>query len=971
MFLVISLLVTSQVDAQEFSHLYQDYSLSREQKIKEGLFYSVVSEDNLITQDLIDEIGSNRLELIAQLKLKQPELTQELKSFDNGLKKDQEVQDILNHLIQELSINGVVPDNNSIERYSKSIGLNTEVANSLQFYIGYEYFKQKQFKEAKKLFQKINNDKSLESSYALFYNGLISLIEHDFTEAHKLLLKIKNQSALASHLPYYLSSSLYGMEKYDELIKYYSPRQKDRSLFNVKGIVELIALANYHNNDFTSSLQSIAQLNTNSIKPIFVELNAIMNNSLGNYNETIRILDKVNYSTLTNRLKFEKAFALGMNGTLSESNQIFNDLINTSIPIDIIYYNLSINYAKLNDVEQSINYANKVQDQKFQKGIRNIINTQISQVSNPLLIAQLSQKSLLSNESKEKLLKSLFNNGLSAYKAGNTKEYESVVSTLIDIAPNSQEYLSLTIISAIDNISRDDSKANLIELEIASKKLEKINSNISILIDANYHLGYYYFRQKKSSIALGYFTEAYEILKKQESLDTDLKSIQSDMIARMGDSYLINEDYERALISYNDIIINNQDKKDYAIYQSALINQIKGNHYDQIILLEELITSYPNSDYKFQAILKIAKSYFSLGQYDKSKFYYNNLLEQSQEIKYRDIANLQLGLINVNAGDYDKAELFYLKIINTSDNVEYVELATSSLKEIYSDYSVNTDALIEMVSNDSKESPEDVLFNFSKTKYIEKEYGVALEEFEKLNKNYPKHSFRLEVDYYILKIKKDLSKINNQDIVQYILQYDNSPYIKELQQLLYDQLLIGNNQIEIINYYEKEWFSSIDNATYTYLKSKIELNQLNKVDKKIIELSKANYNTERLSKLTMSLFYAHASDKEWKNALSIIGNNKFKHLFISNPKSIYHIALAEFNLDNTTKTISYITDNYQQLIEDIAWLTKSVILLSDAYFMNGEKELAIASLEGLLQSEISIPKQLRSQAQERLDNLNL
>ena len=94
-------------------------------------------------------------------------------------------------------------------------------------------------------------------------------------------------------------------------------------------------------------------------------------------------------------------------------------------------------------------------------------------------------------------------------------------------------------------------------------------------------------------------------------------------------------------------------------------------------------------------------------------------------------------------------------------------------------------------------------------------------------------------------------------------------------------------------------------------------------------------------------------------------------MWTGNPKAIYIVALSQFNQDQLQPSITTITDNYSTLISNPSWFAKATILLSDNYYLLGEKTNASAALEAMLDSDMSIPSNLIAQAKERLNEINL
>ncbi len=62
-----------------------------------------------------------------------------------------------------------------------------------------------------------------------------------------------------------------------------------------------------------------------------------------------------------------------------------------------------------------------------------------------------------------------------------------------------------------------------------------------------------------------------------------------------------------------------------------------------------------------------------------------------------------------------------------------------------------------------------------------------------------------------------------------------------------------------------------------------------------------------------------------------------------------------------------ITASYNELLNDPAWLAKSIILLADIYTLKGDKDSAIAALQALIETKSEVPSSLINMAKNRLD----
>ncbi len=953
---------------QSVSELKHSFKLDDSEIVKERLFHSLSDQETYSSQDLVERIHFNRNLLISKIYLDRPELAYDIQNFDNGLKKDKIVSKLIHNLVKKESVNEVLPNGLTLNEYVGNIGADKAYSSALSFYVGYEAFKNKNLNEALTHFKKAVNSSGVEREYAYYYSGLIYFLNNQFEESRKQLLQVRPTEYLSNHMPYYLSASLFAQKKYKEVIRHYSPRIKEKNLFNHEGLAKVIALSYYHNDDFKSSLEAIAKFDFKD-DPLFVELFAIMNNTLGHYNKTIKLTDKVGLTKLSDRAKFEKAIALGVVGDYEESNYIFNELSTTNINQDLLWLNIATNYARQGNIELSLVNANKIKNEIYKKKSQGLINNQIADLSNLELISELVNKQLLTNQTKSELSQTLYNLGINEISTSESDQSLNSISELLrKIAPESIEIVSLDIIRILSELSIAKNRDNINKLELLTRRMKRINPGHALLIDSYYILGYHYYHIKQTSIALGYFNQANEIIQKESS--GSHKLIHQDLMARIGDSYLLLENYSQALEIYQLMSSERYANADYALNQEALIHQIKGQNYDQIVVLEDLIRGFPNSIYLSSATDKAAKAYFNLGQFDNSKRHYLSLLKASKDQNIVDNALLQLGLINVNAGDYNQAEEYYKLLLQSSSDEEIKDIAKNSLREIYSDYKINSDALVKLASLDNDVNAEELLFSFAKNKFLDGEYDIAEAELNKHTSAFPESMYSAEISYYLMSIRKSKGEISFQEYKKYLDKYPTSAHFKEVATLLYDELVKNKNFEELIETNNLKWFEEIENSGYHIISAYTSLKRIDQ-SLKYFKKVESTLTTDQKRELITKVYYQLASEEKWREVLSLSEKDTWNKYIDHNPKTIFFNSLALFNTNKIEDCITSITDNYELLIEDIAWLTKGVILLSDAYFINGDKTMAIASLEGLLDSDIVIPTQLKEEAQKRLNTLNL
>ena len=107
--------------------------------------------------------------------------------------------------------------------------------------------------------------------------------------------------------------------------------------------------------------------------------------------------------------------------------------------------------------------------------------------------------------------------------------------------------------------------------------------------------------------------------------------------------------------------------------------------------------------------------------------------------------------------------------------------------------------------------------------------------------------------------------------------------------------------------------------------------------------------------------------KQWNLISELDANPKIAALIDSSPKLLYTRSLALMNQTKLDKASTSITESYNVLLDNPAWLAKSIILLSDIYILQDDKDSAIAALQALIETKSEVPPSLIDMAKNRLE----
>jgi len=204
---------------------------------------------------------------------------------------------------------------------------------------------------------------------------------------------------------------------------------------------------------------------------------------------------------------------------------------------------------------------------------------------------------------------------------------------------------------------------------------------------ANYTQGYNYLKQENYTGALGYFQEAVAGIKRNEPFIQNPvieEQILGDATLRAGDALFKRNQYNQAVGFYDEAIARRYPDFEYALYQKAIIEGLRGQVTDKILALEQLIQDHPQSEFTDDALYQLAITYQDLGQLSNATRPLEQLIREFGERS--DLLNsalIRLGLINYNQGNLQQAIAYYKQVFSNNPESAESSAALRALEEIY------------------------------------------------------------------------------------------------------------------------------------------------------------------------------------------------------------------------------------------------------------------------------------------------
>ncbi len=269
--------------------------------------------------------------------------------------------------------------------------------------------------------------------------------------------------------------------------------------------------------------------------------------------------------------------------------------------------------------------------------------------------------------------------------------------------------------------------------------------------DAAYNMGYVYFKLEDYSAAARHFRNYIQ------SADDGNREKLADAYNRLGDYYYLSTDYSLAIKNYRQAYEMRVFESDYALYQIAFCQGLRGDPEGKVNSLEHLLQEFPESDYADEALFERGRASERLGKYTTATRSYRRLIDDHPESNLYRKALLQLGLMNFNAGDFGAALTQYKAVVENHPGTSEAKTALMGIKNCYLEMN-NVEAYFKYTRSldggaDMTVSEKDSLtYMAAERLYMSKDSRAAVQLQQYLDQ-YPKGSFATNAHFYLAEIQ--------------------------------------------------------------------------------------------------------------------------------------------------------------------------------------------------------------------------
>ncbi len=871
----------------------------------------------------------------------------------------------------------------SLEYYLKS-GIdnltNSEIAQ-MQFHKAYCYFSTQKFKESKNLFNSIRQIPS-DPNYvdANYYYGFLSFYDKEYNEALKAFTIAEKDVIYQNVVPFYIAEIYYFNGNRDHALSYGENALKNggAKMYAIE-LNQLVGHLHFDKKEYKQALPYLEFYVNKSDKVRREDLYELSfcYYSAKNIDKAIdgfKQLGGKEDSLAQNSMYLLADAYLKKDQKANARNAFLFCASNSSNAVQKEVSNF--NYAKLSYELGYLDIAIK----ELQSFLINYPKSAYNTETKELLI------SALANTSNYKDALELFEKLPAKTEAVNKIYprilYSRAVELINDRQIDKSEILLDKLIKAPYN-NNQIQLANFWKGEIAyrngdidnamfylSSYLKYPQSNGEVNVDnAKYNLAYCLLKKEDYKESLNYFEQ---VVKNDNNITN---TMQQDAYLRSGDCYYMLKSYTTALKIYDEVIRNNYNNADYAMYQKAVIAGATGKQADKIALLQNLPGRYPNSNLAGEALLEIANTYIAAEDYEKALYPLNEIKKNKNASLLYPQAYLKMGIANFNLDKNDDALKDFSYLVKQYPNSQEANESVDYIKNIFIETQRPNEFIDFMKQNGrpiSYSEEDSLTYRSAEIRFEAKDTSNARKGFVSYLKNYPDGKYALDANYLLAELyyngknnvaalpyyqniaAKAPNKYAERCAIQSarILYFDVKDYVNAEKYYQQTKLIAAQqeNKLEAMRgllrcqYKQEKWVDAQPNAKDLLIEKNIATD-----DKMMANLIIAKVNQNSNNLIDAIKYYQQ---------VIILGKSEFS------AESSYRIAEILFTQEKLSDAEKAAFETVKKYGSYEFWLTKSYILLGDIYFKQKDFFNAEATYKSIVEN--STIELLKKEAQEKL-----
>ncbi len=619
------------------------------------------------------------------------------------------------------------------------------------------YYNNKEQDKALPLFNLVKKDASFAyAGDASYYAGVIAYDKKNFAEAYQDFQRIENHPHYKDQVPNWIISSLYQLNRYDELVTYGERILKQSTGANLAEVALYVAEVHYQQEKYpeaAAAYERYQKMQKKALDPLIALHYGHSHFRNDNYKGAIDVLKNVAtgkdstaqyaaYLTGISYLQegnprfaqtaFENASRLDFNKTIQEEAS-FNK---AKVLIELGSHNEAL--KELQD------FTAKFPASKHEEEVTGLIADTYSKASNNAgaitYIEGLKKRTPQLNATYQRLT---YNQGVADF---NQKAFQKAVVNLDKSQkfPVEEElYLAAAYLKAESYSAMNQPERAVALYSELSRNPQAGNYARKSL----YALGYIYYNRKEYSKALGYFKD---FTSKPEGVENQ---VYIDACNRLADCYLAEKNYSEAIQTYDRVTSEGKVDQDYALFQKARAYVYMNREMEAKRQFELLISQYRSSPYVDDALFQIADIDFQQANYSPAIKGFTRLVNEQPKSYMVPAGLLRRAQSYYNIQVYEHAITDFKRILSEYPSSPSASSALEGIQESYNAVG-RPEEFNQVLSVVRKNNPgnaklEDVEFENAQNLYLAEKYTAAVEALNSFVKNYPASRHLYDVRYFL------------------------------------------------------------------------------------------------------------------------------------------------------------------------------------------------------------------------------
>ncbi len=565
---------------------------------------------------------------------------------------------------------------------------------------GYSHFQQGDTNPAAMAFAEIKDKDTEYSEPALYYYSHIAYHENRYQVALEGFEKLRESATFKSLVPYYIAQIYYLQQKYDRVIEYAPPLLDSASEKRKPELAHLIGDSYYQLQRYDVAVPYLEQY-IKSVTPTREEnyqmgyayyRSGMYHKAAPYLNRTVNGNDAMAqngyYHLAECYLRMnEKSFARNAYegaARLEADPRVQEDAM---FSYARLAYELSDNpfHEAITALQQYLEkYPNSSRRDEAYSFLINVYLTTRNYAEALQALDKIKQKDFRMQTAYQMVA---FNRGVELFRNNNYREalsfFEKVKTYPIDKKLN---YESRFWIAECQYALREYDKA-IGSYEAFQREPGAFSSAYYNL--ANYNMAYAWYDkgmdqlQANRNADLASLNQSLLLFRKYVADKDEQDKVRvTDANIRIGDIYYVKRENDNAVQFYTAAYRGSTGARDYALFQSALCNNLLGRSKEAISSLRQLLTDFPSSKYVPESIFEIAQIHRENDERQQAIDYYQQYISRYPSSPNVRKALGYMALTYYRDRNYKRSEEIYRRMLSEYTNPEDVKTALDGLKPV-------------------------------------------------------------------------------------------------------------------------------------------------------------------------------------------------------------------------------------------------------------------------------------------------